>query len=266
MFLDKIVKQKRQEVSLLTQRLTVRDRERALQLPPCRPFAESLIRQKRHPALIAEVKPASPSKGVIRDSVNPVATASSYETGGASAVSVLTDEIFFKGNMDSLTRIKEAVTVPVLRKDFILDSVQLIQSRLCGADAVLLIVAMLEKEKLKALSEEARGLGMDVLIEIHQESELAAALEANPDVLGINNRNLFTFETDLKVTETLYPLIPQGIPVIGESGVQSLKDWERLSRVGVDGILVGEFLMRQGSPEEGVKQLVAGGAGCVEPL
>lgn len=266
MFLDEIVKQKQQEVSLLTKRLTVHDRERALQLPPCRPFAESLFPRKGHPALIAEVKPASPSKGVIQESVNPVVTASSYEAGGASAVSVLTDELFFNGSLDYLTQIKEAVTVPVLRKDFILDSVQLIQSRLCGADAVLLIVAMLEKGKLRALSEEARELGMDVLIEIHQESELAAALEANPDVLGINNRNLFTFETDLKVTETLFPLIPHGIPVIGESGVGSLKDWERLSRVGVDGILVGEFLMRQGSPEAGVKQLVAGGTGCTEPL
>ncbi|QKG84335.1 indole-3-glycerol phosphate synthase TrpC [Kroppenstedtia pulmonis] len=266
MFLDQIVKQKRQEVSLLTKKLTVRHQEKALQLPPCRPFAESLFRRQGQPALIAEVKPASPSKGVIRESVNPVTTASSYETGGASAVSVLTDELFFNGKLDYLTQIKDAVTVPVLRKDFILDSVQLIQSRLCGADAVLLIVAMLEKEKLRALSEEARELGMDVLIEIHQESELAAALEANPDVLGINNRNLFTFETDLKVTETLFPLIPHGIPVIGESGVGSLKDWQRLSRVGVDGILVGEFLMRQGSPEAGVKQLVAGGTGCTEPF
>jgi indole-3-glycerol phosphate synthase len=209
-------------------------------------------------AIIAEVKPASPSKGVIQAEVDPVRTACGYEAGGAAAISVLTDETYFKGKKESLTHVRQAVSVPVLRKDFILDPLQIEESRSLGADAILLIAAMLSEEELRRLRREARQQGLEVLIEVHDEEELPRALAAEPDVLGINNRNLSTFQTDLAVTERLRPRIPSGIPVIGESGVSSPADADRLRAAGVDGILVGEYLMRQASPRAGVEGLRAG--------
>ncbi|OYD09713.1 indole-3-glycerol phosphate synthase TrpC [Paludifilum halophilum] len=264
MFLNRITEEKRKEVEGLSRELTADDRRAADRMSSCRSLAKAMVKRES-PALIAEVKPASPSRGTIQEQVNPVSTARAYEAGGASAVSVLTDQTFFHGHPDYLRRVKEQVSLPVLRKDFILHPVQLVESRLLGADAVLLIAAMVEKEALKELAWEARRLGLETLIEVHRAEEIDAALQAKPDVIGINNRNLTTFDTDLAVTEELSPLIPEGIPVIGESGIHSRADLERLSRAGVEGVLVGEYLMRQESPERAIRRLLAGGTGCAEP-
>ncbi|MBA4496049.1 indole-3-glycerol phosphate synthase TrpC [Paenactinomyces guangxiensis] len=255
MFLEKIVATKREEIKQLHLTYTDQDWEKASALPRGCSLAQALQSQ---PALsvIAEVKPASPSKGVIRETVDPVATALAYERGGASAVSVLTDVSYFKGKPESLTRVKEAVKIPVLRKDFILEPVQVLESKFLGADAILLIAALLDREKLQLLRGTARQLGMEVLVEIHEESEVPLALACEADVIGINNRNLYTFVTEIETTERLRPLLPQDCPVIGESGVHSAEDAERLAKAQVDGILVGEYLMRQADPERAVRRLI----------
>jgi len=152
------------------------------------------------------------------------------------------------------------VSLPVLRKDFILDPLQVKESRMLGADAILLIAALLDREQLRRLSEAAHRLGLEVLVEIHREEEIERALACEPDVIGINNRDLVTFQTDLGTTERLRPLLPDTIPVIGESGVTSPEDVRRMARAGVDGVLVGEFLMRQENPESAVRALIGGGA------
>lgn len=255
MFLKEIVETKRREIEALFPRYKEEDWSKALQLPRGRSLAHAL-REKQTLSLIAEVKPASPSKGVINETVDPAATALAYERGGASAVSVLTDVSYFKGKPESLVKVKQAVRIPVLRKDFILEPIQVLESKLLGADAILLIAAILDQEKLRLLSQTAHRLGMEVLVEIHEESEIPRALACEADVIGINNRNLHTFVTDLETTERLRPLLPTAVPVIGESGVHSVQDAERMSRAGVDGILVGEYLMRQADPERAVRQLV----------
>lgn len=258
MYLDRLVEAKREEIQGLKRDYGDGDRERALRLPPVKSLVSALTSDPSRPGLIAEVKPASPSKGDIRPDVNPAETAREYEAGGASAVSVLTERTLFKGKLANLQQVQKRVGIPVLRKDFILEPVQLVESRLAGADVVLLIAALLNEKKLHSLVEEAHRLGLEVLLEVHEESELPRALAAKPDVLGINNRNLHTFVTDLAVTERLRPRVPAGIPVIGESGVLSRKDYERLTRAKVDGILVGEYLMRQSSPRKAAESLTTG--------
>ncbi|PTM58687.1 indole-3-glycerol phosphate synthase TrpC [Desmospora activa] len=253
MFLKRIVEAKRVEVEALRRQVE------ANPFPAAKDDLRSLAKAVAAPglAVIAEVKPASPSKGVIRSKVDPVKTAQGYEAGGAAAISVLTDEPFFRGKKESLAQVRKTVKLPLLRKDFILDPLQVEESCYLGADAILLIAAMLTEQELVALRREARAYGLEVLIEVHGEDELERALAAEPDVLGINNRNLSTFETDLAVTERLRPLVPAGIPVIGESGVASLPDVQRLQAAGVDGVLIGEYLMRQSSPRAGVENLLA---------
>lgn len=258
MFLEGIVDGKKKEIEELKERLGEREDREARQSPPVRSLVAALEKRASSPGLIAEVKPASPSKGDIRPDVDPVMTAREYEAGGAAAVSVLTEATYFKGSLTSLTQVKERVGLPILRKDFILDPLQLVESRLAGADAVLLIAALLSGEKMGTLVQEAHELGLEVLAEVHGEDELERTLAADPDVLGINNRNLHTFETDLSVTERLRNRIPAAIPVIGESGVHSRRDFQRLARAGVDGILVGEYLMRHASPREAAESLTTG--------
>lgn len=257
MFLERIVEEKRKEIEKLKGVLP-----EGSELPGIKPavsLSEAIRKARTGPALIAEVKPASPSKGIIREQVDPVPVATAYQRGGASAVSVLTDRRFFGGAGDSLKKVKKAVSIPVLRKDFILDPLQVRESRLLGADAVLLIAALLDREQLKLLSGLAHSLGMEVLVEIHREEEIERALACEPDVIGINNRDLVTFVIDLETTERLRPLLPDTIPVIGESGVSSPEDMRRMARAGVDGVLVGEYLMRQADPEQAVRSLIGGG-------
>ncbi|SEN28174.1 indole-3-glycerol phosphate synthase TrpC [Lihuaxuella thermophila] len=260
MFLKEIVETKQQEIEKLLPHYTDEDWSKALQLPRGRSLAHAL-RETQSLSLIAEIKPASPSKGIIKETVDPTVTALAYERGGASAISVLTDVSYFKGKPESLVKVKQAVRIPVLRKDFILEPVQVLESKLLGADAILLIAAILDQENLQLLSRTAHRLGMEVLVEIHEESEIGRALTCEADVIGINNRNLHTFVTDLATTERLRPLLPSDVPVIGESGVHSVQDAVRMAKAGVDGILVGEYLMRESDPERAVRQLVEREAG-----
>lgn len=197
-------------------------------------------------ALIAEVKKGSPSKGVIRADFDPLAIAEIYQQHGATCLSVLTDQQFFLGHLRYLSLIREQVSLPLLRKDFICDPYQIYEARVYGADAVLLIAAMLSASQLQDYSGVARELGLDVLLETHDESEVEAALQTNCDLIGVNNRNLKTFATDLATTARLAKLIPADRLIVAESGIHSRADIEALQQAGAQAFLVGESLMREG--------------------
>lgn len=256
MFLKQIVETKRAEIAALQPVIGEKERQQAKQMAPVRSFSQAI--RKPGNAIIAEVKPASPSKGVIRNEVDPVLVAQSYEQGGARAISVLTDRTYFRGENESLTKVKQAVTIPVLRKDFILDESQIVESRLIGADVILLIVAILDREQCSRLCQTAHEYGLEVLVEVHDAEEIETAIACGADVIGINNRNLSTFETDLATTEQLRPLISVQKPVITESGIHSVTDVQRLQKCQVDGMLIGEFLMRQPDQRRAVEELLAG--------
>lgn len=206
-------------------------------------------------SLIAEIKRASPSSGILRKDFSPTILAKTLEELKVSALSVLTEEEFFLGKLQFLTEIKKSVNLPILRKDFIIDEVQILESRAAGADAILLIVSLLDENKLKKLYSFAKELGLDVLVEIHTEKELRKALNLGADIIGINNRNLHTLKTDIKTTEKLIPFLPQDIVRVSESGINSLKDVLWLKGLGVDAILVGEAIMKAQNLEEKVKEL-----------
>ncbi|TCS93387.1 indole-3-glycerol phosphate synthase TrpC [Hazenella coriacea] len=255
MFLEKIVALKKQEIQqLYAQYHPMEQMNERFSHSPGRSLVE-IVKQSKGVSFIAEVKPASPSRGVIREEVDPIATALSYEKGGASAISVLTEEHYFKGKAESLTQVRQQVRLPVLRKDFIMDPIQVYESKQMGADVILLIAALLDHHSLRELTELAHQLEMEVLLEVHEPSEIDAAVFANPDFIGINNRNLKTLATDLSVTERLRPMIPPPFLVIGESGVHSVEDVRRMVQAGVDGILIGEYLMRQDDSEQALQEL-----------
>ncbi len=212
--------------------------------PPVRSFAQALRKTDGCVAVIAEVKKASPSKGVIREDFDPLRIAETYASNGASAISVLTDERFFQGHLDYLRAIRGRVGLPLLRKDFIVSCYQVLEARIAGADAVLLIVGALSDAELCDLLNCAQALGMDALVEVHTEQELHRALDAGARIIGINNRDLQTFHTTLEVTERLAPLIPDDHLVVSESGIESAEDVLRVARAGAHAVLVGESLMR----------------------
>ncbi len=207
--------------------------------------------------IIAEIKHASPSKGVFRDDFDPVRFACSYRDGGASALSVLTDEKFFKGSLSYLTEVRRAVDIPLLRKDFIIDPYQVYESRLYGADAILLIVAALGQDALVELLELAHSLDMNAIVEIHDGGELDRALDAGSRIIGINNRDLRTFEVDLGVSATLSKKIPEGIISVAESGIGSSEDIKRLRDEGVHVFLIGETFMREPDPGAELRKLIS---------
>jgi indole-3-glycerol phosphate synthase len=229
-------------------------RDRPLFQAVTRGFARSLAGSRRR--IVAEVKKASPSKGLIRADFNPVAIAKDYAAHGASAISVLTEERFFQGSLDYLAEIHGAVQVPLLRKDFTLDPYQLVESKSYGADAVLLIAAMLDASLMRDLGGQARALGLDVIVEVHTERELAAAIDSGAQVLGINNRDLKTFVVDLSVTERLAPLLPPAMPAVCESGIDSPEQIRRIEKCGIHVFLVGESLMRAPTPGQKLKELL----------
>ena len=199
-------------------------------------------------AVIAEIKKASPSKGVIREDFDPVAIAEAYQRGGAACLSVLTDRDFFQGHEDYLSAAREACDLPVIRKDFIVDPYQVVEARAIGADCILLIVAALDDATLAELDAAARELGMDVLVEVHDRTELERALRLELDLVGINNRNLRTFETRLETTLDLLDAVPPGCLVVTESGIHGRADVARMRASGVHAFLVGEAFMRAEDP------------------
>jgi indole-3-glycerol phosphate synthase len=220
-----------------------------------RPFNEALTRPGL--SLIAEFKRRSPSAGEIREGAQIVEIVGAYEEGGAAAVSVLTEEIHFGGSLEDLRAARAATSLPILRKDFIVDPYQLYEAAVGGADAVLLIVAALDDDELASLHREARGLDLDCLIEIHGEEELERALRIGADVLGVNNRNLDDLSVDLATTFELITDVPAGKTVVSESGISDRSTLEELERVGVDAVLIGEALMSAPDPEVKVRELTA---------
>lgn len=205
--------------------------------------------------IIAEVKKASPSKGVIREDFDPLAIAQGYERGGANAISVLTEPHFFQGDLEYLSGIRRYAALPLLRKDFIVGKYQLLEALVYGADFVLLIAKALARKELKELLEYTRHLGMEALVEIHDKVDLTKAIYAGADIIGINHRNLETFEMDMELCHKLVPLIPNNKIIVAESGLYEHEQLETLSKVGVDAFLVGESLMRQDDVEQALRQL-----------
>lgn len=208
--------------------------------------------------IISEVKKASPSKGVIREDFDPLAIAQAYERGGANAISVLTEPHFFQGNLEYLAGIRRYVSIPLLRKDFIVSKYQLLEALVYGADFVLLIAAALSKKELKELLNYSRHLGMEPLVEVHDKTDLTKAIYAGADIIGINHRNLQTFEMNMNLCYDLIPLIPNGKVIVAESGIYEHGQLEDLNKAGVDAFLVGESLMRQDDVESALRCLKTG--------
>lgn len=248
--LDKILATKAEEIAAGKRELSLDEiAARSRDLPPTRGFARRIGEVSRHgPAVIAEIKKASPSAGVIRADFHPDRIAQSYEAGGAACLSVLTDSTYFQGANEYLAQARDACTLPVLRKDFLIDPWQIHQSRLLGADCVLLIVSALSSAQLLEFDALARELGLDVLVEVHDEAELELSLITGATLIGVNNRNLRTFQTDLGVTERLRRFITAPRMLVTESGVHNRADVERLLRRGVQAFLVGEAFMRAEDP------------------
>ena len=217
-----------------------------------RPFSEALVRPGL--SLIAEFKRRSPSAGEIRGGASVGETVAAYQRGGAAALSILTDSESFGGSLDDVREARAASSLPILRKDFVVDPYQLLEAATSGADAVLLIVAALDDETLAALHEEARGLDLDCLVEVHDEAELERALEIDVDVIGINNRDLRDLSVDVDVTARLIIDVPAGKTVVAESGFSHRDQLDELERIGVDAVLIGEALMRLGDPEGAARQ------------
>lgn len=231
-------------------------RAKAADLPPTRGFVAAMEKAvQAGPAIIAEVKKASPSAGIIREDFRPAEIAASYARGGASCLSVLTDEVYFKGHRDYLVQAREACTLPSLRKDFIIDPWQIEESRCLGADCILLIVAALAQDQLVDLHGRAREAGMDVLTEVHDEQELERALELDDTLLGVNNRNLHNFETSLETSLRLKAMLPPERLLVTESGIKTREDIERMRAAEVHAFLVGEAFMREPEPGTALKAL-----------
>jgi indole-3-glycerol phosphate synthase len=288
MILDEILQHKRGEVAAAQRAAEPsRMRDAALAQPPARPFAAALrpAGPDAPPRLIAEIKKRSPTAGALAPHLDVPATARRYEAAGAAAISVLTDRRFFGGSLDDLRTARAEVRLPVLRKDFLFTPYQLFEARAAAADAALLIVAALAspladpsqldggltvgppdlpaaRERLLALLDVGRAIGLECLVEVHDEAELGVALEAGATIIGINNRDLRTFETTLDVTERLAPLVPRGVVLVSESGISSAADVRRLRRAGVSAILVGSAIVGAPDPATKIREL-AGAAPAV---
>jgi len=264
MILDEIVARRREDVARAKRDIALEDlQQEALYAEPRRGFRRALEALPR--AVIAEVKKASPSKGLIRADFDPVAIARAYAANGAAAISVLTEEHYFLGSPDDLRRVRRAVDVPLLRKDFVFDPYQIYEARAWGADAVLLIVAMLDDAQLGLLHGVTLDVGLDALVEVHDAREFERAQRAGATLIGINNRDLRTFVTTLATTEALAAARRPGELLISESGIDSHDDVVRLERCGVHAFLVGESLMRATDPGQKLAGLLRAGSGSASP-
>lgn len=256
MILDEIIENKKIEVEASKNSLPLQQIQEQLDdRPPSRNFFEA-INPNGELKIISEVKHASPSKGVFRDDFDPVEIAKSYSAGGASAISVLTDYNYFKGNLTYLKDIRHNVETPLLRKDFIVDPYQVYEARFFGADALLLIVAALEQPILSELLELTHSLQMNAIVEVHDENELDRALEADARIIGINNRDLRTFDVDLNVSVNLSKKVPKDKIVIAESGIGSIEDIDNLRAEGVHVFLIGETFMKAPNPRDKLNELI----------
>ena len=258
--LKKILERKQQEISACEKAESMQLlQDRVSFASPVRGFVASIQDKinSGQAAVIAEIKKASPSKGVIRENFNPTEIAKSYQSGGAACLSILTDRDFFQGADKYLVQAREATTLPVIRKDFFIHPYQVVEARVLGADCILLIVSALDDEQLLSLYEQATSLGMDVLIEVHDEQELHRALKIGAPMIGINNRNLRTFEVTLQTTLSMLEQIPAQTIVVTESGILTSEDVQLMREHSVDAFLVGEAFMRQPDPGAALKSLFA---------
>ncbi|CAA6824889.1 MAG: Indole-3-glycerol phosphate synthase (EC [uncultured Thiotrichaceae bacterium] len=256
--LEKILQTKQQEIATRSQSTSIEVlRERAAEAASVRGFLSALQRKiaNNEPAVIAEVKKASPSKGIIRADFHPAAIAASYEKGGAACLSVLTDADYFQGHEDYLQTARKACSLPVIRKDFIIDPYQVYEARAIDADCILLIVSALSDEKLRGLYDLTIELGMDVLIEVHDREELERILPLNAPLIGINNRNLRTFDTSLQTSIDLLPLVPEDTLLVTESGIHTQNDVQQMREHNINAFLVGEAFMRAEQPGDALYQL-----------
>jgi len=258
MILDDIIKKTREDLKQRKEKFSFDWLGRSLAYNPypprdIKPFLRS---SEDNPyKIIAEVKKASPSKGVIREDFDPLMIAKEYEKGGADAISVLTEPHFFQGNIEYLTMLRRYVSTPLLRKDFIIDEYQILEAVVYGADFILLIAKALTKKELKNLLEYSWRLGLNALVEIHDKEDLTKAIFAGADIIGINHRNLETFKMDMKLSEKLIPLIPNGKIIVAESGLNDKNTLMELNKIGVDAFLIGEHFMRQDDISASLKEL-----------
>ena len=256
MILDTIIAHKQQELQIEEEQVPLATlKSKLANLPPTKDF-RAAIAQSDNINLIAEVKKKSPSKGIIREDFDPIQIAETYAKNGAAAISVLTDVRFFDGRLDYLSSIRQIVDVPLLRKDFTIDPYHIYQARVAGADAILLIVAALTKDQLREFMDIAESLSLASLVEVHTDTELEIALDVGAEIVGINNRDLRTFHTDLATTFSLREFLPTGKVVVSESGIYTRADVESLREAGVNAILVGESLMRSPDIGEQVRKLI----------
>ncbi len=258
--LAKIVDYKKTEVAELLSNTTIADLEnKAKEQKPTRGFLNALeVAAKTKPALIAEIKKASPSKGLIREDFNPPELAKAYELGGAACLSILTDKPSFQGDNQYLIDARAQVSLPVIRKDFMIDVAQVLEARAIGADAILIIMACTDDVLAKELFETATALGMDSLIETHDMEEMERALKIGGRLIGVNNRNLRTFETRLETTEELSKMVDKNVFLVAESGIFTHNELKRLQNCGAKGFLVGESLMRKTDVTNATKELLFG--------
>ena len=256
MILPRIIEEKRREVDSAQKNISLNRLKEEAGSVYIKSMFKKNISRKGHIHLIAEIKRSSPSKGIIRAKFDPLRIALTYQATGAAVISILTDERFFDGKLEYIKMVKKRVTIPILRKDFIIDEYQIYESAAAGADAILLIAHILTQEELNRYFGIARELGMDVLVEVHNEEEVEKALNSPATIIGINNRNLVSFEVDISVTQRLIHLIPENKIIVSESGIETYEQVMFLKSLGVNAVLIGEIFMRAKNIGEKVRELM----------